>query len=85
MSLKELRTDASDLPGEDPDHSTPESFYRKDRNALKIDRLSTRMTLITFLLPVFMGVALFFVYLDLKDRVMGMDQIKDSQVDYLSR
>ena len=85
MSLKELRTDASDLPGEDPDHTSPASFYRKDRNALKIDRLSTRVTIITFLLPVFMGVVLYFVYLDLKDRVMGMDEIKDSQVDYLSR
>jgi len=85
MSLKELRTDASDLPGDDPDHSTPASFYRKDRNALKIDRLSTRVTIITILLPVFMGVVLFFVYLDMKDRVMGMDENKDSQVDYLSR
>lgn len=85
MSLKELRTDASDLPGEDPDHSTPASFYRKDRNALKIDRLSTRVTILTFLLPVFMGVVLYFAYLDMKDQVRGMDAVKDSQVDYLSR
>jgi chromosome segregation ATPase len=84
MSLKKFRTDAQDLPGEDPDNSTPSSFYRKDRNALKIDRLSTRMTIITVLLPVFMGVVLFFIYLDITDRLSGVDTAKDTQVDQLT-
>lgn len=84
MSLKKFRTDAQDLPGEDPDNSPPSSFYRKDRNALKIDRLSTRMTIITVLLPVFMGVVLFFIYLDITDRLSGVDTAKNTQVDQLT-
>jgi chromosome segregation ATPase len=43
------------------------------------------MTLVTILLPLLMGVALFFIYLDMKDRVMGMDTAKNTQVDQLSR
>jgi chromosome segregation ATPase len=85
MTLKDFRTDPSDFPTEDPDNPAPASLYRNERHSLKLDRLSTRVTIITILLPVFMGVVLFFVYLDMKDRVMGMDEIKDSQVDYLSR
>jgi chromosome segregation ATPase len=85
MSLKDFRTDPSDLPTDDPDNPAPASLYRDERHSLKLDRLSTRVTIITILLPVLMGVALFFIYLDMKDRVMGMDAVKDSQVDYLSR
>jgi chromosome segregation ATPase len=84
MSLKKFRNDATDLPGEDPDNSTPSSFYRKDRNTLKIDRLSTRVTIITVLLPVFMGVVLFFIYLDIRDQLTGVDTAKNTQVDQLT-
>lgn len=83
MTLKDFRTDPSDLPAEDP--AAPASLYRDERHSLKLDRLSTRVTIISVLLPVFMGVVLFFIYLDMKDRVQGMDAVKDSQVDYLSR
>lgn len=85
MSLKEFRTDAPDMSGKNPDKSPPSSFYRKDRNALKIDRLSARVTIITLLLPVFMGVVLFFVYLDMKDQMTGVDTAKNTQVDHLTR
>ncbi len=89
MSLKDFRTDPSDLPAdlpaEDPDNPAPASLFRDERHSLKLDRLSTRMTLVTILLPLLMGVALFFIYLDMKDRVMGMDTAKNTQVDHLSR
>ena len=85
MSLKEFRTDAPEVSGKDPDNFAPSSFYRKDRNALKIDRLSARVTIITLLLPVFMGVALFFIYLDMKDQMTGVDTAKNTQVDHLTR
>ncbi|MDZ7665303.1 MAG: hypothetical protein U5K27_08260 [Desulfotignum sp.] len=85
MSLKEFRTDAPDLSGKDPDNSTPSSFYRKDRNALKIDRLSARVTIITLLIPLLMGVVLFFIYLDMKDQMTGVDTAKNTQVDHLTR
>jgi chromosome segregation ATPase len=85
MSLKDFRTDPSDLPAEDPDNPAPASLFQDERHSLKLDRLSTRMTLVTILLPLLMGVALFFIYLDMKDRVMGMDTAKNTQVDQLSR
>jgi chromosome segregation ATPase len=85
MSLKEYRTDASDLPLEDPDKTAPSDLFQKDRNSLKIDRLSTRLTIVTILLPILFGVMLLFIYLDLKDQVTGMDTVKDSQVDHLTR
>ncbi|MDT8379631.1 MAG: hypothetical protein RQ739_12140 [Desulfotignum sp.] len=85
MSLKEYRTDAFDLPREETDPSSPSTVYMKDRNALKIDRLSTRVTIITLLLPIFIGVILFFIYLDMKDQVMEVDTAKNTQVDHVSR
>lgn len=85
MSLKDFRTDPSDLPPDNPDHPAPASLYRDERDSLKLDRLSTRMTIITLILPVFMAVVLFFVYLDMKDRVKGVDTAKNTQVDHLSR
>lgn len=86
MSLKDYRTDASDLPREDPDTLPPvSSLYQKDRNALKIDKLSTRVTVITIILPILIGAVLFFIYLDMKDQVMDVDSAKDTRVDHLSR
>ena len=85
MSLKDYRTDASDLPREDPDTPTPSSLYLKDRNALKIDKLSTRVTIITIIVPILIGAVLFFIYLDMKDQVVDIDTAKNSQVNYLSR
>jgi DNA repair exonuclease SbcCD ATPase subunit len=85
MSLKEYRTDAFDLPREEMDPSSPSTEYMKDRNALKIDKLSTRVTIITLLLPIFIGVILFFIYLDMKDQVMEVDTAKNTQVDHVSR
>lgn len=86
MSLKDYRTDASDLPREDPDTLPPSSsLHLKDRNSLKIDKLSTRVTIITIILPILIGVVLFFIYLDMKDQVMDVDTAKDTRVNYLSR
>lgn len=85
MSLKEFRTNASDLPEEGPDTSAPSDLYQKDRNSLKIDRLSTRVTLVTILLPILFGAMLFFFYMDMKNQFAGMDTAKDSQVAHLTR
>jgi DNA repair exonuclease SbcCD ATPase subunit len=85
MSLKDYRTDASDLPRENPDTTAPSALYQKDRNSLKIDRLAARVTFVTILLPILFGAMLFFIYLDMKDQVTGMDTVKESQVDHLAR
>jgi chromosome segregation ATPase len=85
MSLKDYRTDAADLPREDPDTPTPSSLYLKDRNALKIDKLSIRVTIISIILPILIGAVLFFIYLDMKDQVMDVDSAKNTRVEHLSR
>ncbi len=85
MSLKDYRTDASDLPQEDPDTLPSPALYQKDRNALKIDKLSTRVSIITIILPVLIGAVLFFIYLDMKDQVMDVDTAKNTWVEQLSR
>jgi chromosome segregation ATPase len=36
-------------------------------------------------LPIFIGVILFFIYLDMKDQVMEVDTAKNTQVDHVSR
>ncbi|EMS79313.1 coiled-coil domain-containing protein [Desulfotignum phosphitoxidans] len=85
MSLKDYRTDASDLPQEDPDTLPSPALYQKDRNALKIDKLSTRVTIITIILPILIGAVLFFIYLDMKDQVLDVDTAKNNRVEQLSR
>lgn len=85
MSLKDYRTDASDLPQEDPDTLPSPALYQKDRNALKIDKLSTRVTIITIILPILIGAVLFFIYLDMKDQVLDVDTAKNNRVEHLSR
>lgn len=85
MSLKDYRTDASDLPQEDPDTLPSPALYQKDRNALKIDKLSTRVTIITIILPILIGAVLFFIYLDMKDQVLDVDTAKNTRVEQLSR
>ena len=86
MSLKDFRTSASDLPQEEADTDAPSSsLYVKERNALKIDKLSNRVTIISVILPVLIGVVLFFIYLDIKDQVLDADMSKKTQVEDLTR
>jgi chromosome segregation ATPase len=85
MSLKDFRTNASDLPEEPEDTHISSSLYLKERSELKIDKLSNRVTLISVMLPMLIGAVLFFIYLDIKDQVMDVDVSKKNQVEYLTR
>ncbi|MFO7912224.1 MAG: hypothetical protein R6V15_08700 [Desulfotignum sp.] len=84
MSLKDFHSDVSDLSEEDRD-SIASSSYLQELNTLKIDKLSNRVTIISVMLPVFIGVVLFFIYLDIKDQVVDADISKNNQVEQLLR
>ncbi len=84
MSLKDFHSDASDMSEEDTD-SIASSSYLQELNTLKIDKLSNRVTIISVMLPVFIGVVLFFIYLDIKDQVVDADISKNNQVEQLLR
>jgi chromosome segregation ATPase len=85
MSLKDYRTNASDLPETEDDTQLPSSLYLKERSELKIDKLSNRVTIISVMLPLLIGVVLFFIYLDITDQVTDVDLSKKNQVEYLTR
>lgn len=84
MSLKDFHSDASDLSEEDED-SIASSSYLQDLNTLKIDKLSNRVTIISVMLPVLIGVVLFFIYLDIKDQVVDADISKTNQMETITR
>jgi chromosome segregation ATPase len=52
------------------DEQSPESLYQCDADELKLEKLSQRVTLITFLIPVLIIVVLAITYLDIKHRVI---------------
>jgi len=84
MSLKDFHSEASDLSEQDAD-SIASSSYLQELNTLKIDKLSNRVTIISVILPVLIGVVLFFIYLDIKDQVVDADISKTNQVETLTR
>ncbi len=85
MSLKDFHSDASDLSEENDDDSIASSSYLQELNTLKIDKLSNRVTIISVMLPIFIGVVLFFIYLDIKEQVVDADISKKNQVAHLLR
>jgi Zn-dependent M16 (insulinase) family peptidase len=87
MNLKDFKTE--DLP----DHSDQGhgdiplsgSNFPEEINALKIDKLSNKVTIISIIIPVMIGAILVFAYLDMKEQVVGVNQTKQSQVEQISR
>ena len=89
MSLKDFKPDeadfdiqTTDLPRSDAGIET--SGYQEEINTLKIDKLSNRVTIISIILPCLIGAILVFAYLDMKERVVDVDQTKNSQVERIS-
>ena len=84
MGLKDFQSDASELSEEDAG-SIASSSYLQELNALKIDKLSNRVTIISVMLPVLIGVVMFFIYQDIKEQVVDADISKTSRVEILTR
>jgi len=63
----------------------PETFYQEEIKDLKVEKLSQRVTLLSILLPILMGIAIFFAYRDLTGRVSLTQDTGSMEVQRLSK
>lgn len=87
-SLQDYRSDLSGLP-EDDDNGDDEiqasSAYHQEINTLKIEKLSQRVTIITIIIPCIIIAVLAFAYIDMKERVVDVDETQGNQVAQMSK
>lgn len=89
MNLKDFKQDPSE---ENTDTSEKKSSneriastgYQEELNTLKIDKLSNKITIISVIIPIMILGILVFAYLDMKERVVDVDQTKQSQVEKMA-
>ena len=67
------------------DDQDPEAFYREEIKDLRVEKLSQRIILLSILLPILMGVAIFFAYRDLTGRVGRGQDTGSIEVQRISR
>lgn len=60
------------------------AMYREDINSMKIEKLGNRITIISILLPCFIGIILFFAYMDIQERVANVNNTGKSEVKTVS-
>ncbi len=74
-----------DLPIQDSESPIPSSGYHEEINTIRIDKLSNKVTIISIIIPCLIGAILIFAYLDMKERVVDADEIKQNQVEKMSQ
>ncbi len=81
-SLSDYRSDVSQLEDEDQESSADiqATMYHQEVNTLKIEKLSQRVTIISVIIPCIIIAVLAFAYIDMKERVVDVDQTQGSQV-----
>jgi len=67
------------------DNGGTESIYAEERNDLKLEKLTQKVTIISILIPVLIGVILVISYLDIKSRVSTVKDTGESGVESLSQ
>ncbi|MGB5749572.1 MAG: hypothetical protein WBM69_21530 [Desulfobacterales bacterium] len=67
------------------DDQDPESFYHEEIKDLRVEKLSQRITLFSILLPILIGVAIFFAYRDLTSRVSRSQDTGSVEAQRISR
>ncbi len=67
------------------DDQDPETFYHEELKDLKVEKLSQRVTLLSILLPILIGIAIFFAYRDITGRVSRTQDAGSLEVQRLSR
>ncbi len=67
------------------DDQDPEAFYREEIKDLRVEKLSQRIMLLSILLPILIGVAIFFAYRDLTGRVGRSQDTGSIEVQRISR
>ena len=60
------------------------AMHREEINSLKIEKLGNRITIISILLPCFIGIILFFAYMDIQARVAIVNNTGKSEVKTVS-
>ncbi|WP_300458509.1 hypothetical protein [Desulfobacula sp.] len=90
MNLKDFRPDHPNFDtgkkaGKMSDRDIPASAYHEEINTLKIDKLSNRVTIISIIIPCLIGAIFIFAYLDITERMVDVDQTKQSQVERVSQ
>jgi len=67
------------------DEQDPETFYQEEIKDLQIEKLSQKVTLLAILLPILIGIAIFFAYRDLTGRVNLTQDTGSLEVQRISR
>lgn len=90
MNLKDFKPREPDFEDDETlengtDTEIESTGYHSEITTLKIDKLSNRVTIISVILPCIIGAILIFAYLDMKERVVDVDQTKNTQVERISK
>ncbi|WP_319525270.1 hypothetical protein [uncultured Desulfosarcina sp.] len=67
------------------EESTPDSLYVADAENLRLEKLSTRITLVAVLIPCLLVIVLTIAYLDIKNRVINTQNTGSMGVQNLSK
>ena len=67
------------------DNGETESLFAEERSDLRLEKLTQKVTIISILLPVLIGVILVISYLDIKSRVTTVQDTGESGVQSLSQ
>lgn len=67
------------------DNGETESLFAEERSDLKLEKLTQKVTIISIILPVLIGVFLIISYLDIKSRVTTVQDTGESGVQSLSQ
>lgn len=67
------------------DDQDPETFYQEELKDLRVEKLSQRITMLSILLPIILGIAIFFAYRDLTGRVSKTQDTGSMEVHRISR
>jgi chromosome segregation ATPase len=67
------------------DEQDPETFYQEEIKDLQVEKLNQKVTLLTILLPILIGIAIFFAYRDLTGRVSRTQDTGSIEVQRISR
>ena len=67
------------------DNHEPDALFAEERDDLKFEKLAQKVTIISILIPVLIGVILVISYLDIKTRVSSFKDTGESEVQSLSK
>jgi hypothetical protein len=84
-NLKDFKIDPLNFPDTDDEQSLQSSAYHQEINTLKIEKLSNRVTIISVIIPCLICAILAFIYLDIKEQVVDVDETKQIQVEKMAR